>query len=103
MLGLLGTVSGMIKAFKTLATTNKADALAGNIGEALITTATGLIIAIPAMLFYYFFRNNFVKSSATLGRNIGALLDILETGELPLGFEVDGATSAEENFDDASE
>jgi biopolymer transport protein ExbB len=101
MLGLLGTVSGMIKAFKTLATTNKADALAGNIGEALITTATGLIIAIPSMLFYYFFRNNFVKSSATLGRNIGALLDILETGELPLGFEVDGAS--EEDFDDDAE
>jgi len=104
MLGLLGTVSGMIKAFKTIATSNKSEDLASNIGEALITTATGLIIAIPAMLFYYFFRNNFIKSSASLGRNIGALLDILETGELPLGFEFDGESDASvEEFDDDSE
>lgn len=89
MLGLLGTVSGMIKAFQTIGAKGmgKPAELAGNIGEALVTTATGLIIAIPAMLFYYYFRNNFIKSTATLGRNIGALLDTLESGELPLGFE----------------
>ncbi len=89
MLGLLGTVSGMIKAFQTIGTQGmgKPEVLAGNIGEALVTTATGLIIAIPSMMFYYYFRNNFIKSTATLGRNIGALLDTLETGELPMGFE----------------
>jgi biopolymer transport protein ExbB len=89
MLGLLGTVSGMIKAFQTIGSQGmgKPEELAGNIGEALVTTATGLIIAIPAMLSYYYFRNSFIKSTATLGRNIGALLDTLETGELPLGFE----------------
>lgn len=89
MLGLLGTVSGMIKAFQTIGQVGMGDPskLAGNIGEALVTTATGLIIAIPAMLCYYFFRNGFIKSTATLGRNIGALLDTLETGELPLGHE----------------
>ncbi len=89
MLGLLGTVSGMIKAFQTIGSTGmgKPEELAGNIGEALVTTATGLIIAIPAMLFYYYYRNNFIKATATLGRQIGALLDTLETGELPLGFE----------------
>jgi biopolymer transport protein ExbB len=89
MLGLLGTVSGMIKAFQTIGTQGmgKPEVLAGNIGEALVTTATGLIIAIPAMLCYYYFRNSFIKSTATLGRNIGGLLDTLETGELPLGFE----------------
>ncbi len=93
MLGLLGTVSGMIKAFQTIGTKGmgKPEELAGNIGEALVTTATGLIIAIPAMLFYYYFRNNFIKATATLGRNIGGLLDTLETGELPLGFEGTGA------------
>ncbi|MEE9369248.1 MAG: MotA/TolQ/ExbB proton channel family protein [Pontiella sp.] len=92
MLGLLGTVSGMIKAFQTIGSQGMAKpaALAGNIGEALVTTATGLIIAIPAMLFYYYFRNSFIKSTATLGRNIGGLLDTLETGELPLGFEDKG-------------
>ena len=89
MLGLLGTVSGMIKAFQTIGTKGmgKPEELAGNIGEALVTTATGLIIAIPCMLAYYYFRNNFIKTTATLGRNIGALLDTFESGELPLGFE----------------
>ena len=89
MLGLLGTVSGMIKAFQTIGSTGmgKPELLAANIGEALMTTATGLVIAIPAMLCYYYFRNSFIKSTATLGRNIGGLLDTLETGELPLGFE----------------
>ena len=62
----------------------KPEVLAGNIGEALVTTATGLIIAIPAMLFYYYFRNSFIKTTASLGRNIGGLLDTLETGELRL-------------------
>ena len=54
MLGFLGTVSGMIKSFATLAEsglTNPA-AVAVGISEALITTATGLIIAIPAQLAY---------------------------------------------------
>jgi biopolymer transport protein ExbB len=89
MLGLLGTVSGMIKAFQTIGSKGmgKPEELAGNIGEALVTTATGLIIAIPCMLAYYYFRNNFIKSTASLGRQIGALLDTLESGELPLGFE----------------
>ncbi len=89
MLGLLGTVSGMIKAFQTIGSKGmgKPEELAGNIGEALVTTATGLLIAIPSMLSYYYFRNSFIKTTATLGRNIGGLLDTLETGELPLGFE----------------
>lgn len=89
MLGLLGTVSGMIKAFQTIGSKGmgKPEELAGNIGEALVTTASGLLIAIPSMLAYYYFRNSFIKSTATLGRNIGGLLDTLETGELPLGFE----------------
>jgi len=57
MLGFLGTVSGMIKSFGTLAEqglTNPA-AVAVGISEALITTATGLIIAIPAQLAYNWF------------------------------------------------
>ena len=57
MLGFLGTVTGMIKSFGTLAEqglTNPA-AVAIGISEALITTASGLIIAIPAQLAYNFF------------------------------------------------
>lgn len=88
MLGLLGTVSGMIKAFNTLGTsgTEKSSELASNIGEALITTATGLVIAIPAMFFFFMFKKGFQKTLATLGRNIGFLFDALETGKMPMSF-----------------
>jgi len=88
MLGLLGTVMGMIKAFQTMGSQGmgKPEVLAGNIGEALITTATGLIIAIPAMAFYFYFKKRFDKTLATLGRTLGSLFDALETGEKPLTF-----------------
>ncbi|MCC5808315.1 MAG: MotA/TolQ/ExbB proton channel family protein [Opitutales bacterium] len=59
MVGLLGTVSGMIGAFQKIgqAGMGRPEELAGNIGEALITTATGLVIGIPAMIAYFYFRN----------------------------------------------
>ena len=63
MLGFLGTVSGMIKSFATLAEqglTNPA-AVAVGISEALITTATGLIIAIPAQLAYNWFTTKITR------------------------------------------
>ncbi len=54
LLGLLGTVTGMIKNFMIVAQIGTGDptALASGISEALITTATGLIIAIPTVFFY---------------------------------------------------
>lgn len=78
MLGLLGTVSGMIKAFQTIAAggMGKPELLAGNIGEALITTAAGLIIAIPAMISYFIFKNNFIKHMSTMGRMISHFLSV---------------------------
>lgn len=59
MIGLLGTVSGMIGAFQTMSAggMGRPELLAGDIGEALITTATGLCIGIPAMVAYSFFNN----------------------------------------------
>lgn len=58
MLGLLGTVTGMITAFNQLAAGRSEPAdLAGGIGVAMITTAAGLIVGIPAMFGYFFFRN----------------------------------------------
>jgi biopolymer transport protein ExbB len=58
LLGLLGTVTGMIKTFNTLSTAGAGNpmALAGGIAEALITTAAGLTIAIPALLAYKYLR-----------------------------------------------
>jgi biopolymer transport protein ExbB len=57
MLGFLGTVSGMIKSFGTLATQGLSNpgAVAAGISEALITTAAGLIVAIPAQLAFNWF------------------------------------------------
>ncbi|HET6882910.1 MAG TPA: MotA/TolQ/ExbB proton channel family protein [Pirellulales bacterium] len=58
LLGLLGTVFGMIRAFNDIAGSNamgKAEQLARGISEALITTAAGLLIAIPALVCYLYF------------------------------------------------
>ncbi len=59
MLGLLGTVTGMIRSFHMIASTEgaaKPSQLATGIYEALVTTAEGLIVAIPAMFFVSYFR-----------------------------------------------
>ncbi len=59
MIGLLGTVTGMMSAFSTLGQSGIGDPskLAGAIGEVLIATASGLFIAIPAFGFFYYLRN----------------------------------------------
>jgi biopolymer transport protein ExbB len=59
MVGLLGTVSGMRGAFASLGTSGIGDptALSMHIGEVLIATASGLFIAIPAFMGFYFLRN----------------------------------------------
>ena len=58
LLGLLGTVVGMIRAFNAIATADamgRPELLATGISEALLTTAAGLSVAIPALIFYLFF------------------------------------------------
>ncbi|MGD8484285.1 MAG: MotA/TolQ/ExbB proton channel family protein [Thioalkalispiraceae bacterium] len=58
LLGLLGTVIGMIKVFAAITShgVGNPSVLAGGISEALITTAAGLSVAIPSLIFYRFFR-----------------------------------------------
>jgi len=60
LLGFLGTVTGMITAFMTIedlaGAANPSD-LAGGIWEALLTTASGLIVGIPSLAFYNYFAN----------------------------------------------
>jgi len=75
MVGLLGTVIGMVKAFHSIAAEGmgKPELLAGNISEALITTATGLIIAIPALISYFYFKNKYGKLSSRVSRILGDL------------------------------
>ncbi len=58
LLGLLGTVIGMIKVFSAITTQGVGNpaALAGGISEALITTAAGMVVAIPTLMAYRYFR-----------------------------------------------
>jgi biopolymer transport protein ExbB len=81
MLGLLGTVQGMILAFNTIA--DKAgmarpEDLAGAIGLALVTTFEGLVVAIPTMVAFSFFRNRIDSIVAEAGNRVERIM-------LPLG------------------
>ena len=75
MVGLLGTVSGMIKAFNNIAAQGmgRPELLANNISEALITTAAGLIVAIPALMAYFYFKNKYSKVSSGIYETLGVI------------------------------
>ena len=92
MIGLLGTVSGMIGAFQKIGTggMGKPELLAGNIGEALITTATGLIIAVPAIFAFFIFRNNLSRIVRDAEGEYSAIIDAL-TGSTNLFAEAESA------------
>jgi biopolymer transport protein ExbB len=82
MVGLLGTVWGMVLAFETLATSGgapKPDELAQNIGMALVTTLIGLIIAIPALMFHNSFKNRIAKLVHEVGIVSEGLMSRFET------------------------
>ena len=70
MLGLMGTVSGMIASFREIATsptTPKPSELADGISTALFTTLEGLTVAIPAMVFYAILRNRIARFTLEVG------------------------------------
>lgn len=75
MVGMLGTVSGMIKAFRNIALggMGKPELLADNISEALITTAVGLVVGIPAMFAFFFFKSRYARLTSRLARICGDL------------------------------
>ena len=79
MWGLLGTVSGMIGAFSKIGSggMGKPEILAKNIGEALVCTASGLLIAITAMGFYFFFRNTINSVMKESEGHFTEVLDLL--------------------------
>lgn len=84
MLGLLGTVTGMIASFDMLAAgKSEPSDLAGGIGEAMITTAGGLFVGIPAMFLYFYFRNLLAIQMANIQKRVTFMLDLL-SGELKL-------------------
>ncbi len=79
MIGLLGTVSGMIKAFDKLGGEGMGDpaSLATNISEALFTTAAGLVIAVPSLFAYYYFRDRLAHFVAVTDKEAYRLLNTL--------------------------
>ncbi|RFC46251.1 MAG: biopolymer transport protein ExbB [Verrucomicrobia bacterium] len=81
MIGLLGTVSGMINSFSAL-TAGKAEAsdLAKGIGEALVATGGGLLLAIPSMFLYFAFRGLIAANMADVHATLSHMLDRF-TGE----------------------
>lgn len=78
--GLLGTVVGIITAFQGIATTGSGGlgAVSAGIAEALIETAFGLAVAIPAVLFFNYLNTRISSDEAALERFAGELLDEME-------------------------
>ncbi len=81
MIGLLGTVMGMINSFSAL-TAGRAEAadLAKGIGEALVATGGGLLLAIPSMFMYFAFRGMVAANMADVHATLSHMLDRF-TGE----------------------
>ena len=79
LLGLLGTVVGMIKVFTVLMQMGPGNAsvLAGGISEALITTAAGLTVAIPALIFHRHFLRKIEDFAVSMEKEAMKLVDVL--------------------------
>ncbi|MGE3166404.1 MAG: MotA/TolQ/ExbB proton channel family protein [Planctomycetota bacterium] len=84
MLGLLGTVMGMVGAFNTIATSPtspKPSELAGGISLALMTTCMGLIVAIPMTIAFFIFRNRVTNVIIEVGNVSTELMARFDTPE----------------------
>ncbi|MFM8354196.1 MAG: MotA/TolQ/ExbB proton channel family protein, partial [Gammaproteobacteria bacterium] len=81
LLGLLGTVIGMIQVFALLVSSGAGhpEALAGGIGQALITTAGGLTVAIPALIAHRFLQRRVDELLLAMEREAARMLDILDS------------------------
>ena len=79
ILGLLGTVMGMINIFSNLLESNlgSVSPLAGGIAEALVTTAAGLVVAIPTLIFYRHFTRIIENYALELEEESNKLIDYL--------------------------
>lgn len=80
LIGLLGTVIGMIKVFTAITANGVGDptVLSGGISEALITTAAGLTVGIPCLMFYRYFRSRINELTVVLEDNALALVDTVK-------------------------
>lgn len=85
LLGLLGTVIGMIKVFAAITAFGVGDptVLAGGISEALITTAAGLAVGIPALMFYRYFRGRVNSLTVDMEQEAVRLVEVLQGSREP--------------------
>lgn len=83
LFGFLGTVTGMIASFEALAEVGlgNPEAVAGGISEALITTATGLMIALPVQAAYNYFNNRVAQFALDMEISASVLLETLSEVE----------------------
>jgi biopolymer transport protein ExbB len=84
LLGLLGTVTGMIRTFSALTSGGASDpaALAGGISEALITTAAGLMVAIPALMAHRYLRGRVDALVVQMEKEAIGLVEALQRKQL---------------------
>jgi biopolymer transport protein ExbB len=82
LLGLFGTVVGMIQMFLGILDNGMGDVnqLAGGIGKALVCTATGMIVAIPALMFHRYFRGRIAGYIVDMEHEATQLLETLDPG-----------------------
>jgi biopolymer transport protein ExbB len=82
LLGLLGTVSGMIKIFQIVSVQGNSNfsLLSVGIAEALVTTAAGLTVAIPSLLFYRYFQARVDELVVRMEQETLQLVDLLDAG-----------------------
>jgi len=80
LLGLLGTVTGIIKSFNAIQAGGMGDprALSGGIAEALIATAAGLCVAIPALIGYRVLRSKVERIAVEMEKNAVRIVDAIE-------------------------
>ena len=76
-MGLFGTVVGIINAFKGISSEKSTGlgAVAGGISEALVTTAVGLFVAIPAVWMYNYFTDRMEAFDVEMGNSSSELID----------------------------
>ena len=82
LLGLLGTVIGMIKVFSAITAVGVGDpqVLAGGISEALITTAAGLSVGIPSLMFHRYFLGKVNELTIAMEQDALRFMEVLQSG-----------------------
>jgi biopolymer transport protein ExbB len=106
MVGLLGTVTGMIGAFQVLQSSGmggeSSQKMAGNIGSALWTTAAGLVVAIPTLISYFIYKTKFATIVAEVNRIAGEMVFTLVRAARG-GFAEGGEEAGEEYYEEGQE